>query len=133
MSIIAMYTTKCTRLVHTNGLVLLGMITLLLIIGVRLVPLGFIQLITLVTSVTLFYLFLYSFSSNFWDWSHSVVKTIDPQGVVVAEAKDAWEVAALITEGLECSAMHRYKMVKGKWSSKHVEHWLALTSTNVIG
>ena len=53
MCIVAMYTTTCTRLVHMNNLVLLGLAALLLVIGVRLVPLGFTRLVTLVTLVTL--------------------------------------------------------------------------------
>ena len=53
MCIMAIYTTTCTRIIHTNSLVLLGPITLLLVVGVRLVPLRFIRFITLVTLVTL--------------------------------------------------------------------------------
>ena len=53
MCIMAMYTTTCTRLVCTNNLVLLGLATLFLVVGVRMVPLGFIMLITLITLVTL--------------------------------------------------------------------------------
>jgi len=49
----AMYTTTCTRLAHMNSLVLLGMAALLLVVGVRLVLLGFTGLITLITLVTL--------------------------------------------------------------------------------
>jgi len=51
MCIVAMYTTICTRIVHTNSLVLLGLATLFLFIGVRLVPLGFTRLVTLVTLI----------------------------------------------------------------------------------
>lgn len=53
MCIMAMYTTKCTRFFHTNSLVLLGLSSLFLVIGVRLVPLGFTRLITLITLITL--------------------------------------------------------------------------------
>ena len=53
MCVVAMYTTTCTRLICTNSLVLLGLAALLLVVGVRLVPLGFIRLISLVTLVTL--------------------------------------------------------------------------------
>lgn len=53
MCIMAMYTTTCTRLFHTNSLVLLGLISLLLVVGVRLVPMGFTRWITLITLVTL--------------------------------------------------------------------------------
>ena len=53
MSIMAMYTITCKRLVRMNSLVLLGMAALLLVVGVRLVPLGFTRLITLITLVTL--------------------------------------------------------------------------------
>ena len=53
MCIVAMYTTTCTRLVHMNRLVLLGLDTLLLVAGVRMVPLGFTRLVTLITLVTL--------------------------------------------------------------------------------
>ena len=49
----AMYTTTCIRLVHTNSLVMLGLATLLWVVGVRLAPLGFIRLITLIIMVTL--------------------------------------------------------------------------------
>ena len=49
----AMYTTTCTWLVHMNGLVLLQLATLLQVVGVRLVPLGFTRLITFITLVTL--------------------------------------------------------------------------------
>ena len=53
MCIMAIYTTTCTRLVHTNRLVLLGLAALLLVVSVGLVPLGFIRLITLITQITL--------------------------------------------------------------------------------
>ena len=53
MSIMSMYTTTCTRLVHTNILILLALVALLLVVGVRMVPLGFIRLITSVSLVTL--------------------------------------------------------------------------------
>jgi len=53
MCIMAMYTTTCTRIFRMNKLVLLGLATLFLIVGVRLVPLGFTRLITLITLVTL--------------------------------------------------------------------------------
>ena len=53
MCIMAMYTTTCTRLVHMNSFVLLGLSTLFLVVGVRLVTLGFTRLITLITLVTL--------------------------------------------------------------------------------
>lgn len=53
MCIMAMYTTKCTRFFRTNNLVLLGMATLLVVVSVRLVPLGFTRFITLITLVTL--------------------------------------------------------------------------------
>jgi len=52
MCIMAMYTTTCTRLVHTNNLFFLGLTSLLLVVGVRLVPLGFTRLITLINLVT---------------------------------------------------------------------------------
>ena len=45
MCIMAMYTTTCTRLVRKNNLVLLGMTSLLLVVGVRLVPLGLLEII----------------------------------------------------------------------------------------
>ena len=48
----AMYTTTCTRIVRTNSLVLLGLTSLLLVVSVRLVPLGFTMLITLITLIT---------------------------------------------------------------------------------
>lgn len=53
MSVMALYTTTCTKLARTNNLVLLGMVSLFLVVGVRLVPRGLIRLITLVTLVTL--------------------------------------------------------------------------------
>ena len=53
MCIMAMYSTTCTNLVHMNSLVLLGLAYLLLVVGVRLVPLGFTRLVTLITLVTL--------------------------------------------------------------------------------
>ena len=53
MCIIAMYTTTCTRLIYTNRLVLLGLVALFLVVGVRLVPIGFTRLITLINLVTL--------------------------------------------------------------------------------
>jgi len=53
MSIIAMYTTTSTRLFHTNNLVFIGLVSLLMVFSVRMLPLGFIRLITLVTLVTL--------------------------------------------------------------------------------
>ena len=53
MCIMVIYTTTCTRFVHTNSLFLLGLVALLLVVGVRLVPLGFTRLITLITLVTL--------------------------------------------------------------------------------
>ena len=61
MSIMSMYTTTCTRLVHTNSLVLLRLVALFFVFYVRLVPLGFIRLITLVTLVTLVTLLLIPF------------------------------------------------------------------------
>ena len=42
-----------TSFIHMESLVLLGLATLLLVVGVRLVPLGFTRLITLITLVTL--------------------------------------------------------------------------------
>ncbi len=53
MCIMAMYTTTCTRLVHMNSLFLLGLAALLLVVSVRLVPLGLTRLIALITLVTL--------------------------------------------------------------------------------
>lgn len=53
MSIMAIYTKIGTRLVHTNRLVLLRLAALLLVVTVRLVPLGFTRLITLITLATL--------------------------------------------------------------------------------
>ena len=53
MCLMAMYTTTCTRLVCMNNLLLLGLDSLLLVIGVWLVPLGFTRLIVLITLVTL--------------------------------------------------------------------------------
>ena len=53
MCIVAIYTTTCIRLVRTNNLVLLGLAALLLVVGVRLVTLGFTRLVTLVTLITL--------------------------------------------------------------------------------
>ena len=53
MCIMAMYTTTCIRLVCMNSLVLLGLDALLLVVSVRLVPLGFTRLVTLITLVTL--------------------------------------------------------------------------------
>ena len=53
MCIMFMYTTICTRLVHMNRLVLLGLNTLFLVVSVRLIPLGFTRLITLITLVIL--------------------------------------------------------------------------------
>lgn len=53
MTIAAMYTTTRKRLVGVNNLGLLGLVALLLVVGVRLVPLGFIRLLTLVILVTL--------------------------------------------------------------------------------
>lgn len=48
----AMETTTCTRLVHTNRLVLRRLASLLLVVGVRLDPLGLTRLITLISLVT---------------------------------------------------------------------------------
>ena len=48
MCIVAMYTTTCKRLVYMNSLVLLGLTALLLVVGVRLVPVGFTRLVTLI-------------------------------------------------------------------------------------
>ena len=53
MCIVAMYTTTCTRLVRMNSLGLFGLASLFLVVGVRLVPLGFTRLITLVNLVSL--------------------------------------------------------------------------------
>ena len=53
MWVMEMYTATCTRLVHTNSLILFGMVVLSLVVGVRLVPLGLTRLITLITIVTL--------------------------------------------------------------------------------
>jgi len=53
MCIVAMYITKCTRLIHMNSLVMIGLAALLLVVGVRLVPLVFTMLVTLVTLFTL--------------------------------------------------------------------------------
>jgi len=53
MCIMSMYNRTCTRLVHMNNLVLLGMDALLLVFVVRLVPLGLTRLVTLVTLLTL--------------------------------------------------------------------------------
>ena len=53
MCIVAMYTTTCTRIFRTNRLVLLRLVALFFIVGVRLVPLGFTRLVTLVTLVTI--------------------------------------------------------------------------------
>ena len=53
MCIMAMYTTTCTRLIHMNSLVLIGLAALLLVVGIRLVPLGFTRLVTLIILVTL--------------------------------------------------------------------------------
>ena len=53
MCIMAMYTTTCIRLVHMNILVLLRLASMLLVLSVRLVPLGFTRLVTLVSLVTL--------------------------------------------------------------------------------
>ena len=53
MCIVAMYTTTCTRIIRANNLVLLGLAALLLVVGVRLVPMGFTRLVTLITLVTL--------------------------------------------------------------------------------
>jgi len=49
----AMYTTTFISIFHTNILVLLGLVALLLVVGIRLVPLGFTRLIILITLVTL--------------------------------------------------------------------------------
>jgi len=51
-----------------------------------------------------------------------VVHTLDPEGAVATREEDAWEVAALMPEGLEHSAVHRCKLVKGKRSGRDVEH-----------
>ena len=51
---------------------------------------------------------------NFGDWSHYVVKTLDPEGVVVTGVEDAWEAAALTLEGLECSVVHKEEQWFGK-------------------
>lgn len=64
MWIVAMYTTKYRRLVHMHSLVLLGRASLLLIVGIRLAPLGFtrfVSFITLVTLVTLPIIFFFEF------------------------------------------------------------------------
>jgi len=53
MCIMEIYTKTFTRLVCMNSLVLLGLTTLLLVVSVRLVPLGFTRLTTLITLVTL--------------------------------------------------------------------------------
>ena len=53
MRIMAMYTTTCIRIVCTNSLVLLGLAALSLVVGVRVVPLGFTRLVTLITLVTI--------------------------------------------------------------------------------
>ena len=66
MCIIPMYTTKCTKLVHTNSLVLIGLIVLLLVVGVRLVPLGLTRFITLINLVTLVTFPLFFFF-EFWE------------------------------------------------------------------
>ena len=50
MCVMGMYTTTRTRL---NSLVFLGLVALLLVVSVRMVPLGFTRLVTLVTLVTL--------------------------------------------------------------------------------
>lgn len=53
MCIVAMYTTTYTRLIHKNNVVFLGLATLLVVVGVRLILLGFTRLVTLVTLVTI--------------------------------------------------------------------------------
>jgi len=53
MCTMVMYTTTCTRLVRTNNLFFLGLASLLLVVNVRLVPLGFPRLVSLITLVTL--------------------------------------------------------------------------------
>lgn len=80
-----------------------------------------------------FYLSPYLVSSNFGDWLYSAVKTLEPEGAVAARVEDAWEDTTLIPEGRECSEVQRYKMVKGKWSSRQVEYQLDITSTDVDG
>jgi len=49
------------------------------------------------------------------------VQTLDLEEAVVVGDEDAWEAATLMPKGLEHSVMHRYKMVKGKWSGREVE------------
>lgn len=82
-----------------NKLVWLGSVTMLLVVGVRMVALGFIRLINLVTLVTLI-TFLLFFSLNFGDWLHSVVHTLDLEEVVASRVEDAWEAMTRMLEGL---------------------------------
>jgi len=48
----SMYTTTCTRLVHTNNIILLGLVDMLPVVGVRFVPMEFTRLATLIALVT---------------------------------------------------------------------------------
>ena len=61
MFVMTIYTTTNTRLIRTNNLVFLGLITLVLGCGIWLVPLGCIRLSTLAALVTLWLLVLVSF------------------------------------------------------------------------
>ena len=89
MCIMAIYTATCTRLVHTNSLVLLGWVYLLLVVSVRMVPLGFTRLITLITSMTLvpFPLFIFF---DLWGLVFLLRKHLTMRGVAAAGAEDAW-------------------------------------------
>ena len=66
MCIMGMYTTTCISIFCMNSLVLHGLAALLLVVGVRFLPLGFTRLITLITLVTLVTLPLIIFLQIFW-------------------------------------------------------------------
>ena len=56
----------------------------------------------------------YSFSSNLGDWYHYAMQTPGPEGAVAARAEDAWDVVALMLEGLERQAVHKKEKQFGK-------------------
>lgn len=97
---------------------------MLLVFGGKLVPMGYIRFITLVTLCLLVPVTfsLYYFSSNGGDWSCPAKHTLDTKGEVdiVAEVEELWEVVMPIPEGLERLIVHKCKRWKGQWFGKQV-------------
>lgn len=92
MCIMAMYTITCTRFVCVNTLVLLRLATLLLIVGVRLIPLGFTRVTTLITLVT-FPIILF-------------LRILGIGSTLLRKQLALREAAMLMLKGMESSVLH---------------------------